>query len=382
MLEQGRRNRIPVYEWMRVIAMGMVLCLHANYQLGALADAGSPLTPTRVLGGFLESFAIIAVNVYVLISGYFLSKIPFRLSRLLRLWCEILFYAALIPVVLRAFGVPISGTNIWSAAAYVLPVSMNHYWFATSYVWLVLLSPVLNAAAERLSRRQLKAVLLGLLFVESFLPSISPVQLVSDNFGYDFSWFLVLYLTAAYLRRYGAGRFERGKRALLAYLGSCLGIFALYVGLHLVYERTGSLAWYMQVPFHYNFVLTYLASVGFFAAFRRAKIPEGRASDFVMALAPETFGVYLIHQHVDVKDRWAGVLQRFLGEVSQTNPLRYLLEMLAAVVILYAVCAAIDWVRNKLFRAAKRALSKTRPAAWIRRADAVFAERGDKEESR
>ncbi len=335
-----RSNRIPSYELLRVIAMGMVLCLHCNYQYGALADTANSMTPTRVMGGLLESLAIVAVNVYVLISGYFLSRTQFKLSRLVRLLCQILFYTLLIPAVLSLFHIQVSGTDLWSAVFYFLPVSMNHYWFVTSYVFLVLLSPVLNAAADHLTRRQLKGVLLLLLFFTSALPSLSPVQLNTDTFGYDFSWFLVLYLTAAYLRRCGMGRLAKKRNALCWYLASCFGIFLLYLGLHLAYERTGE----------------------------RGPI---RA---LTALAPYTFGVYLIHQHVDVKDRWAGVLQRVTGAVSQTAPFRYLLQMLAAAVILFAVCAAIDWVRAKLFALVGRGLGHTRLSGIMAKVDGIFAE--------
>lgn len=369
-----RSNRIPSYELLRVIAMGMVLCLHCNYQYGALADTANSMTPTRVMGGLLESLAIVAVNVYVLISGYFLSRTQFKLSRLVRLLCQILFYTLLIPAVLSLFHIQVSGTDLWSAVFYFLPVSMNHYWFVTSYVFLVLLSPVLNAAADHLTRRQLKGVLLLLLFFTSALPSLSPVQLNTDTFGYDFSWFLVLYLTAAYLRRCGMGRLAKKRNALCWYLASCFGIFLLYLGLHLAYERTGSLAWYMQVPFHYNFLLVYTASLGFFALFHGLALPERGPIRALTALAPYTFGVYLIHQHVDVKDRWAGVLQRVTGAVSQTAPFCYLLQMLAAAVILFAVCAAIDWMRAKLFALVGRGLGHTRLSGIMAKADGIFAE--------
>lgn len=378
---RAHSNRIPSYELLRVIAMGMVLCLHCNYQMGALADADYPLTPTRVMGGLLESFAIVAVNVYVLISGYFLSRTSFRVSRLLRLLCQILFYTLLIPLVLSLFRVPVSGTDLWGAVFYFLPISMNHYWFATAYVFMVILSPVLNAAADRLTRGQLRAVLLLLLFFRSVLPSLSPVQLNTDTFGYDFSWFLVLYLTAAYLRRYGMGRLSGKKRALACYLASCLGIFVLYLGLHLIHERTGALAWSMQVPFHYNFLLVYTASLGFFALFHDLPLPERGPVRALTNLAPYTFGVYLIHQHVDVKDRWAGVLPAPLGAVSQTAPLRYLLQMLVTVALLFCLCAAIDWVRGRIFALAERALGETRIADRIRRADALFAEKRETDQA-
>lgn len=366
----GRKNRIPSYEALRVIAMLMVLCLHFNYQTGALADTEKLLTPTRVMGGLLESFAIVAVNVYVLISGYFLSKAQWKAERLVRLILQILFYTLLIPLVLSLFHVSIYGTDVWSAVFYILPVSMEHYWFATAYVAMYLFSPVLNAAADHLTRKQLKILILSLLFFTSLLPSISPVKLNTDSFGYSAGWFLVLYLIAAYIRRYGAGRIASGKRAACIYVFSCLGTFVLYLVFHLIYERTGAFAWYMQVPFHYNSVLCLISSIGFFELFRYVKIQDHGAGRLLTCTAPYTFGVYLIHQHLDIRERWAAAVVTLTGEILQDHPFRYLLQMFLGILVLYALCALMDAGRAALFAAAGRGLSRTRAAACLRRMDA------------
>ena len=45
-----------------------------------------------------------------------------------------------------------------------------------------------------------------------------PVMLATDRYGYDYGWFLFLFLTAAYLRKYGLPALERRRNALLLYV--------------------------------------------------------------------------------------------------------------------------------------------------------------------
>ena len=85
--------------------MLMVVTMHFLSHTGSLPEAGNGLTERTVAAILIEAFCIVAVNVYVFISGYFLSESGFSLKRLIRLICQVLFYTLLIPVVLAAAGV-------------------------------------------------------------------------------------------------------------------------------------------------------------------------------------------------------------------------------------------------------------------------------------
>ena len=96
MSEPAQKRRIASIELLRIAAMLMVVTLHYISKTGALALPGDEMTPVRYMGGLIESFCIVAVNVYVLISGYFLSAVPFKVSRGVRLLAQVLFYTLLI----------------------------------------------------------------------------------------------------------------------------------------------------------------------------------------------------------------------------------------------------------------------------------------------
>ena len=54
-----------------------------------------------------------------------------------------------------------------------------------------------------MTKKQLQITLAGLFCFFSLGKSVSILLFAADRFGYDFGWFICLYLTAAYVRRYG-----------------------------------------------------------------------------------------------------------------------------------------------------------------------------------
>lgn len=109
------------FELLRIIAMMMVLLVHANY-----LSLGRP-TPEAIsnapFGSFIQSFAqqlcIICVNLFILISGWFKIKVSFK--GLASFLFQILFYNVLIICAFSCTDYPISPKLIL--------VTLHNYWF-------------------------------------------------------------------------------------------------------------------------------------------------------------------------------------------------------------------------------------------------------------
>ncbi|HBA68314.1 MAG TPA: hypothetical protein DCZ40_03040 [Lachnospiraceae bacterium] len=369
--ERGRKERLINYELLRIIAMLMVITLHYLSHTGMLLTAGGEGGSSRVLGMLTESFCIVAVNVYVLISGYFLSEAGFKIKRVLILVCQVLFYAILIPLIMTGAGLSANGgeEGIYGLIQYVFPLQTEHYWFAASYVYLYLFTPLLNIAVKGMGKRQLQITIGGLLLLFCGWKSIVPVHFVMDRAGYDFGWFLCVYLVAAYIRRYGCRLIQDAKRAWGLYVGSALLIFAMGTGLYMINRRTGQFAYYMEVPYHYNFVFCLLGAVGLFGAFRYVRIPEGRWKRLICRLSPLTFGVYLFHEHIDIRNEWTGWIEDFIGPVAQTGIGGFILHLCLSVFAVYIAGSFIDGIRLNIFRFVGRYLENTKIAGAIRKLD-------------
>lgn len=348
-----KSGRMANLELLRCVAMMMVVVLHFLGKGYLLPGLGAPyMDTTGWVAWLLEGFCIVAVNVYMLISGYFLSASSFKVSRLLGLWLQLWFYSVCFGLAGAVMGLPAeTALDTHYYLTLLFPVSMGHYWFITAYIFLYLLLPFVGRAVKQMSRQQLQAAI-GLLFLVFCLPkSVLPVRLEMDKLGYDCLWYLCVFLAAAYIRRFGVPFLEKEGRSLVLYIVCCLLIFSGTMGLRAVYIRTGSLGLMLNWLYEYNHILPFLAAVGLFAAFLKLKV-EGGFGRFVTKIAPYTLGVYLLHENLGFRYRW----QNWLGAARISTIPELLLGIVAAAVCVFACGILVDMLRNALMKGLDRLL--------------------------
>jgi surface polysaccharide O-acyltransferase-like enzyme len=352
-------KRLINFELLRIIAMLMVVTMHYLLKAEMLPSLTDAVNGYHIFGWALESFCIVAVNIFVLISGYFMVKSQFKFRRFFRLIAQVLFYTLLIPLVLSVFGLPLIAEQegVYGFIEYILPLSTGHYWFISAYILLYLISPFLNAAFEKIPQNQMIKLLLLIVIVFSGIKSIIPFSLNMDFFGYDFGWFICLYLTGGYIRIYGFKGLENKYRGLILYLVSVSLIFFLKGASYLIHARTGVLEYFYHVPFHYNFILVYFAAIGLFYVFKewaeKAPVPEikaGRAAAVIRWMAPFCLGVYLVHMHVDVRDNWYSWTGFLFGGLLELGFFGRIIHLVLTVLFIFLAGIFIDFIRHRIFR--------------------------------
>lgn len=355
------KKRNANFELLRIIAMLMILVLHYNSHADTLLHLGMPATGVQVFATILEGFCITGLNTYVFLSGYFLSKSKVRISRILSLICQVYFYTILISLAMMLVGTYTmhSDDSVYKLTQYLFPISSEHYWFVTAYIIMYVMAPVMNAAVETLKRKQLKAVIIGLLIWFCFIKSVVPVMFVTDHYGYDFGWFLCLYLIAAYVRKYDVVLFYNARRSLAVFLVSCTIIAVMSIGIYYYNLNYGGLNYYAGVPIHLNFIFTLTGSLGLFSFFRFYRMRENKAADVVRFVAPYTFGVYLLHMHIEIKDRWVYWLEHLFGTVPVYSVPLYAWHLLRSILVVFAAGVFVDWIRNMIFNYVGRVCANT-----------------------
>lgn len=345
------------FEVLRVVAMAMIVAMHFMQKGGILQPLAGDMSVVNVSAWLIESFCIVAANCYVLIAGFFLVDAEWKLKKLLRLAGQVLFYSFLIPVVCFLCGIgEVRAWSVYDWITAVLPFQMDHYWFATAYVLMFILSPVLAAGVKQLSKKQLEITIGVLLVYFCVFKSISPILLATDNYGYDYPWFICLFLIAAYIKLYRTaesglqfGKFQifaSGKKSAFAYSVTALITFAGSLLLGMITARIGKFDYYMNMMFSYNHLLTLVASLGCFFAFMHWKPEENKLIRFICKIAPYTFGVYLIHENVAIRNLWP----MWFGVDGVKDSLLFIPYMVLVIVCLFAVCMCIDRIRAGIFR--------------------------------
>ena len=345
------KKRERKFELLRIVAMLMIITLHYLDKGGILPKPGAEFSSAGYLAWLLEAFCVPAVNVYVLISAYFLAGSDYRPMKTAKLWIEVFFYSAgLAALALATSIVSVAETDKYRLLQYLFPVVEEHYWFVTAYVLMYLLAPLMNETLRVLSKRTLEQGIGLLLLFLSLSSSILPVKLPIDRMGYDALWFLCLYLTGAYLRYHTALDEDLPGVCLRGFAG--YGVCSLLIAgslaaLHVFYQKTGSLEGFINRQYQYNSILCLAASVFLFTAFAglRPGRTEGKGAELIRRIASASFGVYLIHEHLALRYLWP----QWLGTQNFADTPAFLLHWLFSVLAVYGVCMLIDLIRQALF---------------------------------
>lgn len=347
MAQADSKPRQSNMELLRVIAMLMIITLHYLDKGNVLVEFGQMQSLNHYMAWIVEALCYVSVNIYVLISGYFLVTSKFTFKKLFLLWAQILFYSWVIGGILLLTGmVGEEATTFYELIYIALPVTTGHYWFATVYVLLFAIFPFLNAGIEKMSRKQHKACFMLLVILFSVWKTILPMALpMADGKGMDIVWFVCLYMIAAYIRKYPDCIRRKKYVYILGYFLWCVITFGVGL-LLLVAERfIGKLGGYATCWYDYNSLPILLASVCLFVAFLKIDIRKPLLCKGINALATATFGIYLIHEHRYLRYLWP---QWLMTEQSTGTPWM-ILHLLISIIVVFVICALIEWIRKWLF---------------------------------
>lgn len=359
-----KKHRHLNYELLRIISMLMIVCLHYLDKGGALTRPKETFSSNSYVAWFVEAFCLVSVNIYVLISGYFGVDTIFNVKKPLKIWLQVFFYSVIIGVVFMVLG--LQKFDIYQMFMYIFPISTEHYWFATMYVILCFIMPFINEGFNKLSQKTIQSVLLCLVVFLSVTKTVIPMNLPIDKYGCDVLWFITLYITGAYIRRYGnqailKNRFTRTSKKLSVYIIGSLIVFMSMVAIKYLYSTRGILGEMIDYGYAYNYLFTYIASVGLFLAF--GKISKDDDSDSaknkaITTFAGAAFGVYLIHEHFNIRYLWPEWFK--CQEASQGSTFYFLFHMIITVFAVYIICTLIELVRIKLFEVIESRLIRNR----------------------
>lgn len=365
----GGKNREANMELLRIIAMFMIISLHYFSKGNIIGNFSATMGFNESLAWVLETLSIVSVNVFVLISGYYLVESGFRMKRLIVLVGQVLFYSLLIPPVLVLLGVlPVENITIYHILNYLFPLQTELYWFATAYILLYILMPVLAAGVRKLKKSQLQIVIVLALIAFSVSKSILPIKLPMDKAGYDITWFICLFLVAAYIRLFGLPVLHKGKRGLWLYLGGSVLTLGLAMSLSILSAKMGVLTELANGAYHYNHFFVFLSSVGLFCFFLGVRIPAGKISQLICKIAPFTFGVYLLHEHVEVRFLWPVWLN--VESIGQTP--YFLLHLAGSILLIFVMGILVDWLRSLLFLCIGKIFANTGCGKWLNKIDTIM----------
>lgn len=274
-----KQDRLSNFELLRILAMfGITIhhfCVHGNFVLPSLYHFNT------ILIQVCASFGKLGVNLFILITGYFMIKSNFKIKSFLKLFFEVLFYSLSILIVFKIFHID---TIIdWHINTYLYPIGGGAYWFFTTYMVLYILSPFINILLKNLDKYKHFFLIVLLITLWSILPNLIA------NVDYCFSalgWFITLYIIAAYIRLYPQKIFDNQKQNILIVCASFLIVVLFFFIADFRHK-------YPLIPFisTMNSIVMLVASVSILLCFKNWKIKYNKGINWVAA---SVFSVYLI----------------------------------------------------------------------------------------
>ena len=249
-------------ELLRLVLMYLIVIHHGIiHGLKLLQPSDFHLLEQDVIPAcFLESFCLIAVNTFILISGYFSIRV--NKSKFVSLICQVF-----VATILFSTSFLLIKGDIKSSLQSILLFSHSRYWFIVDYLILMAFAPAINLFFETYARSIQSLFVFALLFVSCYLGFLWHFE--TNVTGFSVFQFITMYSIGRYLHcnNIQLRRFP----AIIAYLVCTVVLFLLMVGFH----KTGHDSWACIMTYYNNPVLI-VSAIAFFYIFKNMKIQDIR----------------------------------------------------------------------------------------------------------
>ena len=331
-------NRNTSIELLRIISMIMIMFHHFAYH-GNFEWNFNEVKLPHLWYDFILMGGKVGVDIFVLISGYFLienTEKLFQPKKLLKFWGQVVFYSImtyLLSVMLR-----LNAFEIKQLIKVCLPITYPGWWFASTYFMLYLIHPFLNKLLHGLSKTEYQYLILMMVLCWSIIPTAT-TQLFESN---SLLWFVTLYGIAGYVNLYGGNQKLQSKHYFSLYF--MVLIITYTVSTTFLFLGTKKEEWSTHAIdfFEIERLPILLMAITLFMGFVTLKMNYHK---WINMIASATFGVYLIHDSSYIRYYlWTNIFK-----INQYQDSTFLiLYSILVVFILYVSCTMIDLIRKKL----------------------------------
>ena len=305
--ENTRQSNI---ELLRIFAALGVIILHLNNgNQGGFFLKVDRFSSCQLVVILFEAVAIGAVNVFVLITGYFMAeKNQADLFKPARLFIDMFMFAGFF------FLGKLIATNGVPTENYINYIAFYN-WFIFIFAGLYVFSPFINKLWRSISGRN-KVILMSLMFVlfslypelidSAHLQGVTAISYEGDMSGYTIVQFVLMYLTGCSLRD-----IENNKESVKKTAARLLHIsekdfnaktlpvlylldLALIIALSYLEAYMFGTQPHETIMFNYNNPLVIFQAVLVFLMFRSINIPNSKVINLI---AKSAFYVYIIHHN-------------------------------------------------------------------------------------
>ena len=341
----SNKVRCSNIELLRIISMMLIVATHlCNHYMDMDGSLWS-FPPGFIFLQSVKSVTYIAVNMYVLISAYFLCTSRFKSKRIIMIWLEVLFYSLLIGIPHIVNG----GVSFTKIVAVFFPVLMSEYWFATVFIGLLVLSPFINITIRSMSQKALLLNCCVLLFLTSVVPTV--IGPFSSWVAYGGScgllWFITLYYCGSYIRLFVSKELIILYKSKILVYGLVFVMFAAIARFVIAFTTAHLLGHAVGAGFFYgnNVLFNVAGTILIFLYFLNIRIENALLCSIINSIAKSSFAVYLIHENPFVRIYLEEIIPHYYNFASVLFPIQFMSIMLS----IWLLCTIVDYGRRYIF---------------------------------
>ncbi len=336
-MEKQVKQRDMNFELLRIIAMLLIVALHYITHSG-LEKRLELYSFNYLFINSMKALAMISVNLYVLITGYYMIKSKIKIKKVVYIWGLTLFYSIVMLIISIIFGRKLQIAAIMKS---FMPFSSGIYWFVTAYIALYILVPFINKLLLNLNKKQYQLLLIILFIIIVVIKSIFPdnTYIEPSVNGNHVSWLIYVYMLGGYVRLHWNRKINK-KICLMA---------PLFIAIFIAIVRTISGKYFgrnMERLLQSVNVLNFISMMCFFLYFKEVKIRNMKISNIIGKIAPTTFAVYLIHNNPNFRPL---LWRKVMGNFEVVNSPFLMFHFLITVIGIFLISGVIDLVREKIF---------------------------------
>ena len=330
LVEKQRKSNV---ELLRIFAMVLIILHHYALHGGLSSIAGFGVN--KYIGTICLIGGKLAVNLFVLISGYFLIESEFKLKKVLKLILQVYCYSVAFFIIYVIFkGIP-TGEIIKLTA---FPFTSKAYWFVLPYICVYVLSPFINKFIKSISQKQLISLIGILIFMFSGVGFFISDSGLMNNLA----WFVLIYLIGAYIRLYDFNRFSKKAINCFSVIGYVLFII-IACGITYMSQYNASIFRFVNKISSMNSIIVLVEAVLVFMVFKNLDIKNSRV---INVLGKSSIGVYLFHDSIFRNEFWKNIFK--VESFYYAEWYLLILHIVGCTVAIYLIGTIIEVIRIKL----------------------------------
>lgn len=346
-------------DFLRIISMLFVVGLHFLNYGGYLYRYSLYNQRGFCFTWSLEALFYLGVNIFVILTGYFMCSSHVKIDRMIFLACNVWVYSILgllVAVICKLFSVGIN-ISVLSLIHTVTPIVSGDYWFITSYFILMLFVQFINFYMDKITKKTHERIIVIGLFLFSVIPTFIPWCDINIflNGGASPIWFGILYITGAYFRKYDIKNIKKSNKFMVCCLAIniCI-VFIAKCAIQIISTLVLNQTIKGGVFYHHNNIFIYIGSCLMFILFSRINKINGQVCSIIDYVTPSLFSVYLIHDNIYIKQVIWHTTENIIGE----NVVLYYILTVPLIVLIFVICIFADKVICKFVKGISNLLLK------------------------